>query len=81
MLVIQVIANDVAVGFGNGSGLLEMNVYKPLIIHNLWQSIRLLSDGCENFRRFCVEGMTANEHQIADYAAHAGDGPEPPHWR
>ncbi len=48
-----------------------------MIIHNLLQSIWLLSDGCENFRRFCVEGMTANEHQIADYAAHAGDGPEP----
>jgi fumarate hydratase class II len=67
MLAIQVMANDVAVGFGNGSGLLEMNVYKPLIIHNLLQSIRLLSDGCENFRRFCVEGMAANEYQIADY--------------
>jgi fumarate hydratase, class II len=67
MLAIQVMANDVAVGFGNGSGLLEMNVYKPLIIHNLLQSIRLLTDGCENFRIFCVEGITANEQQIADY--------------
>jgi fumarate hydratase class II len=67
MLAIQVMANDVAVGFGNGSGLLEMNVYEPLIIHNLLQSIRLLSDGCENFRAFCVEGMTVNEQQIADY--------------
>jgi fumarate hydratase class II len=65
MLAVQVMANDVAVGFGNGSGLLEMNVYKPLLAHNVLHSIRLLSDGCRNFRQFCVEGMTADEGAIA----------------
>ncbi|MCR9135263.1 MAG: class II fumarate hydratase [Alphaproteobacteria bacterium] len=67
MLAIQVMANDTAVTLGGGSGLLEMNVYKPLIIHNIMQSIRLLSDGCTNFRLFLVEGMEPNQSQIDDY--------------
>jgi fumarate hydratase class II len=45
MIAVQVMANDVAVGFGDASGYLEMNVYKPLMIHNIMQSITLLSDG------------------------------------
>ncbi|HET6980852.1 MAG TPA: class II fumarate hydratase, partial [Myxococcaceae bacterium] len=56
MLATQVMANDVAVGFGGAGGYLEMNVYKPLIIHNVTHSIRLLSDGCTNFRKFLIEG-------------------------
>lgn len=67
MLAIQVMANDTAVTFGGGSGLLEMNVYKPLIIHNIMQSIRLLAHGCKNFRAFLVEGMEPNRKQIDDY--------------
>src|SRR6185503_157470 len=49
MIAVQVMANDVAVGFGGASGYLEMNVYKPLIIFNLTHSITILSDGCTNF--------------------------------
>ena len=67
MLAVQVMANDVAVGFGGAGGYLEMNVYKPLIIANIAQSITLLSDGCTNFRRFLVEGTQPNRKKIAEY--------------
>ena len=67
MLAAQVMANDVAVGIGGSAGYLEMNVYKPLIIHNIAQSITLLADGCTNFRRFLVEGTRPNLKRIADY--------------
>jgi fumarate hydratase class II len=64
MIAVQVMANDVAVGFGGGSGYLEMNVYKPLIASNVMQSIRILADGCKNFRVFLVEGTRPNHKQI-----------------
>ncbi|GLS17333.1 fumarate hydratase class II 2 [Labrys miyagiensis] len=67
MLAVQVMANDVAVGFGGAGGYLEMNVYKPLIIANIAQSITLLSDGCTNFRKFLVEGTEPNRKKIAEY--------------
>jgi fumarate hydratase class II len=67
MLAVQVMANDVAVGFGGASGYLEMNVYKPLIIANIAQSITLLTDGCTNFRRFLIEGTRPNLKNIAQY--------------
>jgi fumarate hydratase class II len=67
MLAAQVMANDVAVGFGGAGGYLEMNVYKPLIIFNVMQSVTLLSDGCDNFRRFLVEGTKPNLKQIDEY--------------
>jgi fumarate hydratase, class II len=67
MLAVQVMANDVAVGFGGASGYLEMNVYKPLIIFNLTHSITLLTDGCTNFRRFLVEGTRPNLKKIKEY--------------
>jgi fumarate hydratase class II len=64
MIAVQVMANDMAVTLGGGGGYLEMNVYKPLIIFNIMKSIRIMADGCRNFRKFLVEGMTANERQI-----------------
>jgi fumarate hydratase class II len=67
MVAVQVMANDVAVGFGGASGYMEMNVYKPLIIANLMQSIRILTDGCHNFRVFLVEGTVPNRKRIEEY--------------
>ncbi|GAA6616903.1 class II fumarate hydratase [Scytonema sp. NUACC26] len=64
MIAVQVMANDVAVSFGGGSGYLEMNVYKPLIVHNIMHSIRIMTDGCQNFSRFLVAGMQVNQKQI-----------------
>jgi fumarate hydratase, class II len=67
MLAVQVMANDVAVGFGGAGGYLEMNVYKPLIIFNITHSITILTDGCTNFRRFLVEGTKPNLKKINEY--------------
>jgi fumarate hydratase class II len=67
MLSVQVIANDVAVALGGAGGYLEMNVYKPLMIANIMQSITLITDGCTNFRRFLVEGTQPNRKKIAEY--------------
>ncbi|MGO8930501.1 MAG: class II fumarate hydratase [Limisphaerales bacterium] len=66
MIAVQVMANDVAVGFGGG-GCLEMNVYKPLIIFNIMNSITIMADGCTNFRRFLVEGTKPNLKKIKEY--------------
>ncbi|MBL0899411.1 MAG: class II fumarate hydratase [Reyranella sp.] len=67
MLAVQVMANDVAVGFGGAGGYLEMNVYKPLMIYNIAHSITLMTDGCTNFRRFLVEGTEPNLRKIREY--------------
>jgi fumarate hydratase class II len=67
MLSVQVMSNDVAVGFGGAGGYLEMNVYKPLIIFNLTHSITLLTDGCNNFRKFLIVGTKPNHKKIAEY--------------
>jgi fumarate hydratase class II len=67
MVAAQVMANDVAVGLGGAGGYLEMNVYKPLIIHNVMQSLTLLADGCDSFREFLVEGTEPNRRKIAEY--------------
>jgi fumarate hydratase class II len=67
MIAVQVMGNDVAVGFGGAGGYLEMNVYKPLIIFNLMHSITILTDGCTNFRKFLVEGTRPNLPKIKEY--------------
>jgi fumarate hydratase class II len=67
MIAVQVMANDVAVGFGGAGGYLEMNVYKPLMIYNLAHSLSLMTDGCGNFRRFLVEGTEPNHRKIQEY--------------
>jgi fumarate hydratase class II len=67
MIAVQVMANDVAVGFGGAGGYLEMNVYKPLLIFNVMESITILSDGCTNFRIFLIEGTKPNLKKINEY--------------
>jgi fumarate hydratase class II len=66
MIAVQVMANDVAVGFGGASGYLEMNVYKPLMIYNITHSITIMTDGCTNFRKFLVEGTKPNLKKIKE---------------
>jgi fumarate hydratase class II len=67
MIAVQVMANDVAVGFGGAGGYLEMNVYKPLLIFNITHSITILTDGCTNFHKFLVEGTKPNLKKIKEY--------------
>ncbi|MFM0234343.1 class II fumarate hydratase [Paraburkholderia sediminicola] len=67
MIATQVMANDVAVGFGGAGGYLEMNVYKPLIIFNITHSIAIISDGCANFQKFLIEGTEPNLKKINEY--------------
>jgi fumarate hydratase class II len=67
MVAVQVMANDVAVGFGGAGGYLEMNVYKPLMIFGVTHSITTLTDGCGNFRKFLVEGTRPNLPKIREY--------------
>ena len=67
MIAVQVMANDIAVGFGGAGGYLEMNVYKPLMIFNIMHSITLVTDGCTNFRKFLVEGTEPNLKRIKEY--------------
>lgn len=66
MLCAQVMGNDVAISVGGASGNFELNVYKPLLIHNFLQSVRLLSDGCDSFRQHCVDGIEPNKPRIEE---------------
>jgi fumarate hydratase class II len=66
MLCVQVLANDVAMGIGGASGQFELNVYKPMLIHNFLQSVRLLADGCASFEEHCARGIQANEARIGE---------------
>jgi fumarate hydratase class II len=65
MVAVQVMGNDAAVAIAGSQGNFELNVYKPLMIHGLLHSARLLGDACRDFRRFLVEGLEANEEQLA----------------
>ena len=66
MVCCQVMGNDVAIALGGASGAFELNVFKPLIAHNLLQSLRLLADGMTSFEAHCVRGITANRRRIGD---------------
>jgi len=65
MLCAQVIANDVAVNLGGAMGNFELNVFKPLIIHDFLQSVRLLADGCRSFNDNCAVGIEPDRERIA----------------
>ena len=82
MVCAQVMGNDVAIGIGGASGNFELNVFKPVIIHNFLHSVRLLADASRSFREHCVEGIEPNREQIARYVARqpdAGHGAQPAH--
>ncbi|WXL27547.1 class II fumarate hydratase [Ectopseudomonas mendocina] len=65
MLACQVLGNDTAITFAASQGHLQLNVFKPVIIYNLLQSIRLLGDGCRNFQLHCVAGLQADSERMA----------------
>ncbi|MHC4694427.1 MAG: class II fumarate hydratase [Planctomycetota bacterium] len=67
MIAAQVMGNDTTITFCGASGNFELNVYKPVIIYNLLQTVRLLTDGCRSFSDKCVAGITANESVIDGY--------------
>lgn len=67
MVCAQVFGNDVAVNFGGASGNFELNVFKPVMIFNLLQSIRLLADACESFTDHCVLGIEAKTYNIQNH--------------
>jgi fumarate hydratase class II len=64
MLCAQVLGNDVAINVGGASGNFELNVFKPLLIHNFLMSCRLIADGCDSFRENCVVGIEPNRERI-----------------
>ena len=64
MVAAQVMGNDVALGIGGSNGHLELNVFKPMMIHNLLESARLLADGCRSFNDNCVAGIEPNREVI-----------------
>jgi fumarate hydratase class II len=65
MLCCQVLGNDVAVNIGGASGNFELNVYRPMVIHNFLQSVRLLADGMESFNEHCAVGIEPNRDRIS----------------
>ncbi len=65
MVAVQVMGNNTAMQLAASQGNFELNVFKPVIARNVLESIELLAGGCDGFRRFCIEGLTANEARIA----------------
>lgn len=66
MVAVQVMGNDLAISFGDASGYLEMNVYKPLLVYNLLHSLTLLNDTCHNFEKFLLRGVKPNRKKIQE---------------
>ncbi|KQY81987.1 class II fumarate hydratase [Pelomonas sp. Root1444] len=66
MLAAQVMGNDVAINIGGASGNFELNVFRPMVMHNFLQSVRLLADGMASFNRHCAAGIEPNEARIAE---------------
>jgi fumarate hydratase class II len=64
MVCVQVMANDVAVGLAASQGHYQLNVFMPVLIYNFLQSVRLLADAMESFRKNCAEGITPNKEVI-----------------
>jgi fumarate hydratase class II len=67
MVAVQVLGNDVTISIAGASGAFELNVYKPVIIYNFLQSVRLLSDTCRMFNRYCAVGIEPNRERLRQY--------------
>ncbi len=64
MVAVQAMGNDAAIGFAGSQGNFELNVFKPVMIHNLLHSIRLIHDACHGFVEYCIAGLGINREQI-----------------
>jgi len=71
MVCVQVMGNDATIGIAASQGHFELNVFKPVIIHNVIHSCRLLGSAMDHFLAHCVSGLTANESQLAHYLDHS----------
>ncbi|HEX7999876.1 MAG TPA: class II fumarate hydratase [Pyrinomonadaceae bacterium] len=67
MVAVQVFGNDAAIGFAGSQGNFELNVFKPVMIHNLLHSIRLIHDACHGFVDYCINGIELNRAQIDEH--------------
>ena len=67
MVAAQVLGNDAAIGFAGSQGNFELNVFKPVMIHNFLHSVRLLKDACKGFVEFCINGIELDREQIDEY--------------
>jgi fumarate hydratase class II len=67
MVAVQVFGNDTAITIAGSQGHFELNVYKPVMIHNFLHSVRLLHDACHGFVEYCIKGIELNREQIDDY--------------
>jgi fumarate hydratase, class II len=71
MVAVQVFGNDVAIGFAGSQGNFQLNVYKPVMIHNFLNSVRLLSDACRSFTDHCIVGMELDHARIRENVANS----------
>ena len=67
MVCVQVMGNDATIGFAGSQGNFELNVFKPVMIFNFLHSVDILTDACDSFREFAIEGVQANEERIAEH--------------
>jgi len=67
MVCVQVMGNDATIGFAGSQGNFELNVFKPVMIFNFLHSVDILTDACDSFREFAIEGVQADEERIAEY--------------
>ena len=67
MVAVQVFGNDAAIGFAGSQGNFELNVFKPVMIHNFLHSVRLIHDACHGFVDYCIKGIELNREQIDQY--------------
>jgi fumarate hydratase class II len=67
MVAVQVFANDLATSFGGSQGNFELNVFKPVMIHNFLHSVRLLHDATHSFVEFCISGIQLNREKIDEH--------------
>ncbi len=71
MVCVQVLGNDTTIGIAGSQGNFELNVFKPVMIFNFLHSVDLLTDACDSFRQFAIEGVQADEERIAEHVANS----------